>query len=77
MVSIIRNGPLFWSMLPDVWFCRCDVHPNDLDNNHAHLHTHEKTDFLLEVFDPGIVWDQYGLQSDVVVSFFPSYMTFW
>jgi hypothetical protein len=64
-------------MLPDVWFGRCNAQPDNLDNNHAHLHTHEKTDFLLEVFDAGTVWDEYGLQSNVVVHafFFLSYKT--
>ena len=47
---------------------RCDAHPDNLDDSHAHLRTHEKTDLLLETFSAGIVWDEYGLWSDVVVS---------
>ncbi len=57
MVSIVKNGLLFWSMLPNIWFCRYDTYSNDLDNNYAHLHTYEKTDFLLEVFNSTIMWD--------------------
>jgi Plavaka transposase len=38
-----------------------------LDDALAHLRTHEKTDFLLESFDEGVVWDEYGLRADVVV----------
>jgi hypothetical protein len=57
-------------MLPDVCFGRCDAQPDNLDNDRAHLHTHEKMDFLLEAFDAGTVWDEYGLRSDVVVRAF-------
>ncbi|KAJ6472154.1 hypothetical protein C8R47DRAFT_1296895 [Mycena vitilis] len=28
--------------------------------------SHEKTDFLITCFDPGTLWDQYGIRSDVV-----------
>ena len=55
-------------------YTRCDAKPGNLDNDKAHLRTYEKTDFLLEAFDPGIVWDQYGLRSDVVVSHFSIYV---
>ncbi len=56
----------------DTWLCtRCDAKQGNLDDAHAHLWTYEKSNFLLEVFDPGIVWDQYGLWSDVVVSHIP------
>jgi hypothetical protein len=41
-----------------------------LDDASAHLRTHEKADFLLETFEAGIVWDEYGIRSDVVVSGF-------
>lgn len=60
---------LFFLNSLDAWsYIRCDAKPSNLDDNHAHLRTYEKTDFLLGVFDPGIVWDEYGLRSDVVVS---------
>ncbi|KAF4581453.1 hypothetical protein EYR38_002781 [Pleurotus pulmonarius] len=48
------------------WCPKCDARPGRLDNSAAHLQTHEKTDTLLDLFDPGIVWDEYGLRSDVV-----------
>jgi hypothetical protein len=55
----------------ETWlYTRCDADFRDLDDDKAHLRTYEKTNFLLEVFDPGIVWDEYGLRSDVVVSHF-------
>ena len=50
-----------------MYITRCDAHPDNLDDTNAHLRTHEKTDSLLELFDSGTVWDEYGLQSDVVV----------
>ncbi|KAJ8496095.1 hypothetical protein ONZ45_g12596 [Pleurotus djamor] len=48
------------------WRESCDAKPDELDDIHAHLRTHEKSDFLLMSFDPGIVWDEYGIRSDVV-----------
>lgn len=42
--------------------------PENLDVPDARRHTHEKTDFLIECFDPGIIWSDYGVRSDVVVS---------
>ncbi len=51
-------------------YTRCDANFRNLDDKQAHLRTYEKTNFLLEAFDPGIVWDTYGLRSDVVVSLF-------
>jgi hypothetical protein len=53
-------------MIVDAW-CRCDARPQNLDDACAHLRTHEKTDFLLELFDEGVAWDEYGLRADVVV----------
>ena len=46
---------------------RCDAKPSDLDNPSSHRHSHEKTDFLISTFDPGILWDEFGIRSDVVV----------
>lgn len=47
---------------------RCDAHHSSLDAPGAHRRCHEKTDFLLSNFDPGILWDEYGIRDDVVVS---------
>ena len=52
------------------YITRCDARPDNLDDVNAHLRTHEKTDSLLELFDSGTVWDEYGLRSDVVVCHF-------
>ena len=47
---------------------RCNAHHSSLDAPGAHHRCHEKTDFLLSNFDPGILWDEYGIRDDVVVS---------
>lgn len=47
---------------------RCDAPPYDLDGTRALRRTHEKTDFLITCFDPGTLWDDFGVRSDVVVS---------
>ena len=46
---------------------RCDAKPTNLNAPGSHQHTHEKTDFLIKNFDPGILWDEYGIRADVVV----------
>ena len=45
------------------------MRPENLDDKNAHCRSHERTDFLIKCFDPGIVWDEHGIQSDVVISF--------
>ena len=47
---------------------RCDAEPDHLDDGGARRRTHEKTDFLIDVFDPGILWSDFGVRDDVVVS---------
>ncbi|KAJ7473215.1 hypothetical protein FB451DRAFT_290240 [Mycena latifolia] len=48
------------------WCPKCDAHPDHLDEEGAHLRTKTKTDTLITCFDPGILWDDYGIRSDVV-----------
>ena len=47
---------------------RCLAKPNFLDDASARRRTHEKTEFLINSFDSGILWDDFGIRSDVVVS---------
>jgi hypothetical protein len=49
---------------------RCDAKSKNLDAPGAHSRSHEKTDFLINQFDPGILWDEYGIRGDVVVCSF-------
>ncbi|KAJ3743843.1 hypothetical protein EV360DRAFT_90216 [Lentinula raphanica] len=51
------------------WCPKCMNRPEDLDAQNARPHTRTKTEFLITCFDPGIVWDEYGTWSDVVVSY--------
>ncbi|KAJ7906139.1 hypothetical protein B0H13DRAFT_2333723 [Mycena leptocephala] len=45
---------------------RCDAKPHHLDTPGARRRTHEKTDFLITCFDPGTLWDEFGIRADVV-----------
>ncbi|KAF9526782.1 hypothetical protein CPB83DRAFT_870278 [Crepidotus variabilis] len=45
---------------------RCDAKPGNLDDPGAHSQSHEKTDFFINNFDPGILWDEYGICNNVV-----------
>jgi len=46
---------------------RCDALPDNLDGPGSRRRSHEKTDFLMKNFDPGILWDEYGIRNDIVV----------
>ncbi|KAJ7752437.1 hypothetical protein DFH07DRAFT_868822 [Mycena maculata] len=49
------------------WCPKCDAHPDHLDAEGARLRTRTKTETLITCFDPGIVWDDYGVRADIVV----------
>ncbi|KAJ6611651.1 hypothetical protein B0H10DRAFT_2177573 [Mycena sp. CBHHK59/15] len=49
------------------WCPKCEAHPDHLDEgDHTRLCTKTTTDALIMCFDPGILWDDYGIRSDVV-----------
>ncbi|KII89805.1 hypothetical protein PLICRDRAFT_52959 [Plicaturopsis crispa FD-325 SS-3] len=48
------------------WCPKCDARPDDLDTQGSLRRTQERTDFTISVFDPGILWDDYGIRADVV-----------
>ncbi|KAF8176827.1 hypothetical protein K438DRAFT_1978871 [Mycena galopus ATCC 62051] len=48
------------------WCPKCDAHPDRLDAAGARLRNKTKTEVLIDCFDPGILWDDYGLRSDIV-----------
>ncbi|KAF8903656.1 hypothetical protein CPB84DRAFT_1845636 [Gymnopilus junonius] len=48
------------------WCPKCDAMPDDLDKPGSHHRSHEKTDLLIKTFDPGILWDEFGIRNDIV-----------
>ncbi|KAJ7457137.1 hypothetical protein B0H11DRAFT_2160829 [Mycena galericulata] len=48
------------------WCPKCDAHPDHLDAEGARLRTRTKTEALITCFDPGILWDDYGIRADIV-----------
>ena len=48
-------------------FVRCDAHPKNLDAGGARQRNHEKMDFLIGAWDPGTLWDDFGIRADIVV----------
>ncbi|KAJ6533651.1 hypothetical protein B0H19DRAFT_1383623 [Mycena capillaripes] len=48
------------------WCPKCEAHPDHLDEDGARLRTKTKTDTLITCFDPGILWDDYGIRADIV-----------
>ncbi|KAH8979145.1 hypothetical protein EDB86DRAFT_2814988 [Lactarius hatsudake] len=47
------------------WCPKCLARPDFLDDLSAHRRTHEKTDLLINSFNPVVLWDDYGIRSDV------------
>lgn len=55
---------------------RCFGDPNDLDASGGRR-THDITELFIDGFDPGILWDKYGIIQDVVVCASASYLIIW
>ena len=60
----------FYSAMDTLLTClpRCEALPENLDNPNANLRSQERMEFLLKTFDPGMIWDNYGVCDDVMVS---------
>ncbi|KAJ7737732.1 hypothetical protein B0H16DRAFT_1762218 [Mycena metata] len=48
------------------WCPKCEAFPDNLDAAGARLRSRTKTEALIKCFDPGILWDEYGVRADVV-----------
>ncbi|KAJ7669939.1 hypothetical protein DFH06DRAFT_1372426 [Mycena polygramma] len=48
------------------WCAKCTAMSNDLDGDHAGRRTHDLTDTLLGEFDADILWDEYGIDVDII-----------
>ena len=47
---------------------RCNAKPENLDAGNARLRSHEKTEFLINNWDAGTLWTDFGVHADIVVS---------
>ena len=50
---------------------RCTARVDGLDDEICGRRSREHTDMLVEAFELGVLWDEYGLVGDVIVSVFP------
>ncbi len=49
-------------------FFRCTAHANDLDSGQPSVRRSQAhSELLVEEFELGILWDEYGLVGDIVV----------
>ncbi|KAJ7500565.1 hypothetical protein B0H11DRAFT_2155527 [Mycena galericulata] len=48
------------------WCPKCDAKPSNLDAPGARRRKDTKTAFLVTCFDPGTLWDDFGIRSDVI-----------
>ncbi|KAJ7671758.1 hypothetical protein B0H17DRAFT_1162102 [Mycena rosella] len=67
--------PVAFHAIPKIWLAAvvqnwcpksCDALPDHLDDEGARLRTQTKTNTLIMCFDPGILWDDYGIHADIV-----------
>lgn len=76
LACIVQNWcPRYLSCIPfstQLLTClfRCTAPANDLDGGEYGRRSRAHTDMLVEEFELGVLWDQYGLVGDVVVSNF-------
>ena len=54
--------------------CRCTAHPKNLDAPGAQRRTQAVTDYALSVWKPVVLWTDYGIRADVIVSNIMSYI---
>jgi hypothetical protein len=47
---------------------RCTAPANDLDSGHHVRRSQAHAELLVEEFELGMLWDEYGLVGDIVVS---------
>ncbi|KAH9974842.1 hypothetical protein BJV74DRAFT_879675 [Russula compacta] len=48
------------------WCPKCDAKPNNLDMGNSHLWSQIKTEFLINNWDPGTLWTNFGVHADIV-----------
>ncbi|KAF8200135.1 hypothetical protein BJ912DRAFT_1126700 [Pholiota molesta] len=50
------------------WCPKCEARPDNLDEDYKNTRRrrHERTDVIIQCFDPGTVWSKYGIRTDVV-----------
>ncbi|KAF9522125.1 hypothetical protein CPB83DRAFT_899922 [Crepidotus variabilis] len=46
------------------WCPKCDANPKALDAKGALRRSHQKTDILMEFFDTGVLWSDFGVRCD-------------
>lgn len=55
-------------------FFRCTAPPNNLDSGRHVRRSEAHTELVVEAFELGTLWDEYGLVGDIVVSVLPFYI---
>ena len=63
----VRQAPYLLPQEGHLWFYSCTVPNNDLDSDIHPCCDREHTDMLVEMFELGQLWNEYGLIGDVVV----------
>ncbi|KAH9061735.1 hypothetical protein EDB83DRAFT_2604363 [Lactarius deliciosus] len=57
---------VYLSGVVSTWCPKCDALPTDLDGSGSHHRSHIKTDLLIKTFNPGVLWDDFGLRHNIV-----------
>ena len=47
--------------------CRCTARPESLDAPGARQQTQTTTAYIVNLWDPGVLWNDFGVRADVLV----------
>ena len=70
LVCKVSSLSFYFSFLIMNCITRCMASAKNLDGGDATCRCREHTDFLVEELELGILWDEYGLVGDIIVSIF-------
>ncbi|KAN0128104.1 hypothetical protein V8E53_014085 [Lactarius tabidus] len=79
LTGIVSNWCPKWVLdiicpvLLTLFYVRCDALPTNLDGAESHRRSHEKTDILINTYNPRVLWDDFGVRHNIVpfTYFFP------
>jgi hypothetical protein len=73
LTGIVSNWCPKWVLdiicpvLLTLFYVRCDALPTNLDGAESHRRSHEKTDILINTYNPRVLWDDFGVRHNIVV----------
>jgi hypothetical protein len=67
LVSKVRAWHYFLQLRTLIYLSRCTAPADNLDGDLYGRRSRDHTEILVEAFELGVLWDEYGLVGDVIV----------